>query len=95
MQENARARIAQERLDMRTKQIHDSFLDQKTRSMKYNLIFLEHWSGCTRSPAINENTETVLRAFLKKINDQIAFHNVHRLKTLGNLCRIPIKIISN
>jgi hypothetical protein len=31
--------IARDELDHRTKEIHETLLDQQTRSMKYNLIF--------------------------------------------------------
>lgn len=69
-------------LEDMTYKMHESFLDQQTRAMKYNLIF-ENIPEVKPEPTANENTEKVLTDFLKnemKIDTDISFHNVHRLK---------------
>jgi len=74
--------IACNELEEKIKQTHESFLDQQTRAMKYNLIF-ENIAQVIPDATTNENTEAVLKEFLKNemnIDNQIAFHNVHRLK---------------
>lgn len=74
--------IARNELEEKIKQTHESFLDQQTRAMKYNLIF-ESIAQVIPDATTNENTEAVLKEFLKNemnIDTQVAFHNVHRLK---------------
>lgn len=69
-------------LEDMTYKMHESFLDQQTRAMKYNLIF-ENIPEVKPDPTTIENTEKVLIDFIKnemKIDSNISFHNVHRLK---------------
>lgn len=69
-------------LEDMTNKMHESFLDQQSRAMKYNLIF-ENIPEFKPDPTSSENTEKVLVDFLKsemKIENGIHFHNVHRLK---------------
>lgn len=73
---------ARDELSVLTSELHESFLSQQTRSMKYNLIF-ENISEETVDPPAAENTEDVLRKFIRDelhITDEIHFQNVHRLK---------------
>ena len=73
--------IARNELEEKIKRTHESFLDQQTRAMKYNLIF-ENITQVIPDTTTNENTEAVLKEFLKNemtIDTQITFHNVHRL----------------
>ena len=74
--------IARNELEEKIKQTHESFWDQQTRAMKYNLIF-ENIAQVISDATTNENTEEVLKEFLKNemnIDTRVAFHNVHRMK---------------
>jgi len=54
-----------------------NFLQLKTHSIKYNLIF----SGIQQTDHENENTEAVLKHFIQIGNvEDIEFHNVHHLR---------------
>lgn len=62
-------------------ELRENFLELKTHSMKYNLIF----SGIQQTDHENENTEAVLKHFIHTELDvgnvgDIEFHNVHRLR---------------
>ena len=60
----------------------NGFLNQQTRAMKYNLIF-ENITKVIPDATTHENTGAVLKEFLKNemnIDNQLAFHNVHRWK---------------
>jgi chromosome segregation ATPase len=57
--------------------LREDLLKLQTHSMKYNLIF----EGLSETES--ENTETVIKEFIKtelKIEDEISFQNVHRLR---------------
>lgn len=70
-------------LEMRTYELNETILDGKTRSMKYNVIFENIVETFNPDPSIKEDTETILRTFIKEelnIEDEVKFHNVHRLR---------------
>ena len=66
--------------DKKIAELQEQITDLRCRSMKYNLIF----SGLRYTP--NENTEYVLRCFLRNelnIHENISFCNVHRFGKPG------------
>ena len=73
--------IARDELDHRTKEIHETLLDQQTRSMKYNLIF-ENIPEVITNTDMKEDTQQILKDFLQSELEigNVQFHNVHRLK---------------
>ena len=73
--------IARDELDHRTKEIHETLLDQQTRSMKYNLIF-ENIPEVIPKTDMKEDTQQILKDFLQSELEigNVQFHNVHRLK---------------
>ena len=73
--------IARDELDHRTKEIHETLLDQQTRSMKYNLIF-ENIPEVIPNTDMKEDTQQILKDFLQSELEieNVQFHNVHRLK---------------
>jgi hypothetical protein len=54
--------IARDELDQRTKEIHETLLDQQTRSMKYNLIF-ENIPEVIPNSDMKEDTQQILKLF--------------------------------
>ncbi|KAK3101321.1 hypothetical protein FSP39_002677 [Pinctada imbricata] len=82
------------RLQEENGELHESLLEMKCRSMKYNLLF----SGIAE--ADGENCENVLKKFLQdelQIEKEIPFANVHRVgKKVSGKCRaIVAKFIYN
>ena len=70
-------------LAMQANDLHETILAQQTRSMKYNLIFENITETFNPDPSIKEDTEVIIRAFIKDdllIEDEIPFQNVHRLR---------------
>ena len=68
---------------MQANDLHETILAQQTRSMKYNLIFGNITETFNTDPSIKEDTEVIIRAFIKDdllIEDEIPFQNVHRLR---------------
>jgi hypothetical protein len=83
--------IARDELDHRTKEIHESLLDQQTQSMKYNLIF-ENIPEVILNTDMKEDTQQILKDFLQGELEieNVQFHNVHRdfvLEPLG-VCKV-------
>ena len=64
---------------MRAYELNETVLDGKTSSMKYNLIFENIVEISNPDPSIKEDTEAILRTFIKEdlnIKDEVKFHNV-------------------